>query len=201
MELKRKMTEQKVNLKKIETGVVKLKVVGRSPYLPEPMDEAVLERYDAKKSKRNYSKDDISEEEKAKEKYYYTNKGEKGVPARAFYNAMWRASSYLIDKKDGGMRKVKEGVIVKGDILPLQYSKEEKVIHWGRTSGQSGSPRKIIRNAFYDWSTTVEIEFNKNQLSAEQIVNILNWAGFHIGVGGFRKEKTGNYGLFTVDFE
>jgi len=26
----------------------------------------------------------------------------------------------------------------------------------------------------------------------------LNWAGFHIGVGAFRKEKTGNYGSFYI---
>jgi len=61
-----------------------------------------------------------------------------------------------------------------------------------------GSPRKIMRNAFYDWSVDLEIQYNQNNLSAEQIVNVLNWAGFHIGVGGFRKERTGNFGAFTV---
>jgi len=167
--------------------------------MPEPMDMEVLERYDAKKSKKGYKKDDISEEEKVKEKYYYTKDGLKGIPSRAFYNAMIRASSYLIDKKDGGMRNVKEGVIVRGDILPMEYESEEVLTHWGRTSGQSGSPRKIMRNAFNNWTCQIEIEYNKAQLSSEQIVNILNWAGFHIGIGGFRKEKTGNFGLFYVE--
>jgi len=146
------MAGKKISMQLIRTEVLKLKVVGKSPYLPEPMDMEVLERYNKKKSKQNYTKDDISEEDKAKEKYYYTHDGKKGIPARAFYNAMIRASTYLIDKKDGGMRNIKEGVLVKGDIMPLKYSKEEQVIHWGRTSGMSGSPRKIIRNAFYDWS-------------------------------------------------
>jgi len=111
---------------------------------------------------------------------------------------MIRASSYLIDKKQGGMRNVREGVTVRGDILPLDYEKEEVLEHWGRTSGQSKSPRKILRNAFYNWSTQLEIQYNKSQLSAQQIINILNWAGFHIGVGGYRKEKTGNFGMFEV---
>lgn len=184
---------------RIEIGTLKLKVIGRTPYMPEPMDMQVLERYDKKKSKKTYKKDDISEEEKAKEKYYYTEDGKKGIPARAFYNAMIRASTYLIDKKQGGMRNIREGVIVKGNILPLKYSKETRELHWGRTSGMSKSPRKIVRNAFHDWSCVLKVEFNKAQLSAEQIVNILNWAGFHIGVGAFRKEKTGNYGAFYVD--
>ena len=42
-------------------------------------------------------------------------------------------------------------------------------------------------------------EYNQSQLSPEHIINILNWAGFHIGVGAFRKENTGNYGGFHVE--
>lgn len=189
---------KKINIQPIQLQSLKLTVMGNSPYLPEPMDMAVLERYDQKRSNKTYVKDNISEEEKVKEKYYYTPEGKKGIPARAFYDAMIRASSYLIAKEQGGMRNVREGVVVKGDILPLKYSKEEVLVHWGRTSGKSKAPRKIMRNAFHDWSVNLEIEYNKAQLSAEQIVNILNWAGFHIGVGAFRKERSGNFGMFCV---
>lgn len=191
--------ETKVNVMPLSLGTLKLKVVGDTPYMPEPMDSAVLERYDKKKSKQSYTKDIISEDDKVKEKYYFTEDGKKGIPARAFYNAMIRASSYLFDKKDGGMRNIKEGILLKGNILPLVYKKEELLEHWGRMSGQTKAPRKILRNAFYDWSVTLEIRYNESQLSPEQIFNILNWAGFHIGVGAFRKEKTGNYGMFHVE--
>ena len=187
-----------MKLKPIEIETIKLTVVGKTPYLPEPMDMSVLEMYDNKKSKQTYQKDDVSEDVKAKLKYYFTEDGEKGIPARAFYNAMIRASSYIFEKKDGGMRNVKEGVVVKGDILPLIYGNEKRLIHWGRTSGMTKAPRKIIRNAFYDWSCILQIEFNATQISREQVINVLNWAGFHIGVGGFRKEKTGNFGMFEI---
>jgi len=193
------VTESKVNVMPLNLGTLKLKIVGDTPYMPEPMDMAVLERYDKKKSKQSYKKDDISEEEKVKEKYYFTDDGKKGIPARAFYNAMIRASSYLFDKKDGGMRNIKEGILITGNVLPLEYKKEEVVEHWGRMSGQTKAPRKILRNAFYDWKTTVEVRYNQSQLSPEQVFNILNWAGFHIGVGAFRKERTGNYGMFHVE--
>lgn len=190
--------EQKVDFKPLKIGRIKVKIIGKTPYLPEPMDMAVLERYDKKKSNQVYDKDSLSEEEKVKEKYYYTANGKLGIPARAFYNAMIKASSYIFEKSDGGMRNVKEGVNVLGDILPLKFSSQQVVEHWGRTSGMSKAPRKILRNQFNDWSCELEIEFNQTQLSAEEIINILNWAGFHIGVGGFRKEKTGNYGCFEV---
>ena len=195
------MVEQKISLKKLEIGTIVLKIIGDSPYMPEPMDMAVLEKYNKIRSKQDYKKDDISEEEKVKAKFYYTEDGSPGIPARAIFNSMIRASSYLFDIKQGGMRNVKEGVTLVGDILPLKFKKQKVLTHWGRTSGMKGSPRKIMRNAFEDWSVEVKMQFNKANLSAEQLVNVLNWAGFHIGVGGFRKEKTGNFGAFHVEIK
>lgn len=192
-------TKENIKIAKIERGILKLTVIGDTPYMPEPMDMAVLERYDKKRSNKVYDKDNVSEDEKVKEKYYYTTDGKKGIPARAFYKAMIKATSYLIEKSSGGMRNTKEGVLVHGDILPLIYEKEELVEHWGKTSGTKGSPRKILRNAFHNWKVKLTIEYNKSHLSAEQIINILNWAGFYIGVGAFRKENTGYYGLFHVE--
>lgn len=191
--------EQKINITPLKLETIKVKVIGKSPYLPEPMDEGVLDLYDKKKSKQTYTKDNRSELEKVKKKYYFTTDGKKGIPSRAFYNSMIRASSYLIDKSDGGMRNVREGVIIHGDILPLEYGHEEVLEHWGRQSGRTRAPRKILRNAFHDWSVILTIQYNSNQLSAEQIFHILNWAGFHVGVGGFRKEKSGNYGTFQIE--
>lgn len=195
------MAKETINLKKLELGHIKIKIKGNSPYLPEPMDMAVLERYNSIKSKKSYTKDDIPEEEKVKAKFYYDENGKPGIPSRAFYNSMIRASSYLFEIKQGGMRNIKEGVTVMGDVLPLKFKKQKVITHWGRTAGMKGSPRKIMRNAFYDWEITLDVQYNKANLSAEQIINVLNWAGFHIGVGGFRKEKTGNFGSFEVDFK
>lgn len=191
--------EQIVNFKPLKISSIKVKIVGDSPYMPEPMDMAVLEKYNKIKSKQSYDKDDLSEEDKVKAKFYYTENEKYGMPSRAIYNSMIRGSSYLFDIKQGGMRNIKEGVTMQGDILELKYKKLKVLTHWGRTSGMKGSPRKIMRNAFYDWSVTLTISYNENNLSAEQIINVLNWAGFHIGVGGFRKEKTGNFGAFHVE--
>lgn len=190
--------EEHINVKKLRIGTVKIKIIGKSPYMPEPMDMDVLDRYDKKKSKQNYEKDDVSESDKVTKKFYYTKDGKYGIPARSFYNAMIRASSYLFDKTEGGMRVIREGITINGDVLPLKYKKVEVLTHWGRTSGQTKAPRKIMRNAFYEWETTLEIEYNQSQLSPEQIFNVLNWAGFYVGVGAFRKEKSGNYGQFYV---
>lgn len=191
--------EQTINFKPLKISSIKVKIVGDSPYMPEPMDMAVLEKYNKIKSKQSYEKDTLSEEDKVKAKFYYTENDKYGMPSRAIYNSMIRGSSYLFDIKQGGMRNIKEGVTMQGDILEIKYKKLKVLTHWGRTSGMKGSPRKIMRNAFYDWSVNLTISYNESNLSAEQIINVLNWAGFHIGVGGFRKEKTGNFGAYHVE--
>jgi hypothetical protein len=115
---------------------------------------------------------------------------------------MIRASSYIIPKEQGGMRIVREGITILGDrILPLVYKKELMNYDWGRQSGMTRAPCKIIRPQFNDWSCELTIMFNRSMISPEQILNILNWAGFHIGVGSFRKEKSGDYGLFEVNIK
>jgi hypothetical protein len=193
------MSETKhIEFKPLNRAATKFKIIGDTTYMPEPMDAAVPEMYDKKRSKQVFDKDTVSEDDKVKTKYYFTEDGKKGIPARAFYKAMVRASSYLFEIKDKGMRNVIEGVTVEGNILPLGYSREAIRVDWGRDSGMKRSPRKIVRNEFFDWSTEITVVYNSDHLSAEQIFHILTWAGFYIGVGAFRKEKSGNCGTFTV---
>jgi hypothetical protein len=198
-EEEKKQEKQVVNIKELKLSTIKVNIIGKSPYIPEPMDMEVLDMYDKKKSNQTFEKSTESADEKAKKKFYYTDDGKYGIPVRQFYNACIRASTYLFDRNDGGMRIFREGVNIKGYIIPLKSKKITKAIHWGRTAGMSKAPMKIVRNLFHDWNCELEIEFNQSQLSAEQIINVLKWAGFYIGVGAFRKEKTGNYGAFTVE--
>lgn len=191
--------KENITIKPLLLSRLKLKIKGKTPYLPEPMDESVLDLYDKKKSNQSFDKDTRSEEDKLKTKIYKTSDGKIGIPVRCFYKAMVRASSYQFEKSDGGMRNIREGITIYGDIIPLKYKKMDVHKCWGRTSGSSKAPRRILRNQIHDWSCEIEIEYNKNQLSAEQIVNILNYAGFYIGVGGFRKECSGTFGSFCVD--
>ena len=42
------------------------------------------------------------------------------------------------------------------------------------------------------------IRHNARALTAEQIVNLINTGGFAVGVGEWRPEKNGQFGLFHV---
>lgn len=57
------------------------------------------------------------------------------------------------------------------------------------------------RAEYPTWHTKVLVRFNENVLSPAQILNLLNTAGFAVGVGEWRPEKDGAYGMFHVATE
>ena len=54
------------------------------------------------------------------------------------------------------------------------------------------------RGEFKKWSTTLTIRYNKNAISDEQIINLINVGGFACGFGEWRPGKDGSYGMFHV---
>jgi hypothetical protein len=54
------------------------------------------------------------------------------------------------------------------------------------------------RGEFKQWRTSFDIRFNANVITIEQIANLFNTAGFAIGVGEWRPQKDGSYGMFHV---
>ena len=68
------------------------------------------------------------------------------------------------------------------------------------TAGTSSGTTSIAyRPEFLEWGARLRIRFNPNAISAEQIVNLVEIAGFAVGVGDWRPEKAGQHGMFTVD--
>jgi hypothetical protein len=56
-----------------------------------------------------------------------------------------------------------------------------------------------FRGEFREWRTRLTVRYNARVLSDEQIVNLFNTAGFAVGIGEWRSEKDGSYGLFHVE--
>ncbi|MER9355562.1 hypothetical protein NKI61_20030 [Mesorhizobium sp. M0514] len=64
-----------------------------------------------------------------------------------------------------------------------------------------GSADLRYRAEFPKWHTKILVRYNANVLSEAQILNLLNTGGFAVGVGEWRPEKDGQYGLFHVATE
>ena len=63
-----------------------------------------------------------------------------------------------------------------------------------------GSADIRYRGQFDNWSINLNISYNVNgQYSIEQILNIINAGGYACGIGEWRPEKDGQYGMFHVE--
>lgn len=54
------------------------------------------------------------------------------------------------------------------------------------------------RGEFKEWSVTLPIRYNSAVFSIEQIINLFNLGGFACGVGEWRPERGGSYGMYHV---
>ena len=54
------------------------------------------------------------------------------------------------------------------------------------------------RGEFTPWSVELTVKFNSGLMSAEQVVNLFETAGFAVGVGEWRPERDGPFGRFHV---
>lgn len=68
-----------------------------------------------------------------------------------------------------------------------------------RIGGKSPVADIRYRGEFVNWSTDIQINYVPDLISASQIVNIFNLAGFSVGVGEWRIEKGGDHGAFHVE--
>lgn len=55
------------------------------------------------------------------------------------------------------------------------------------------------RGEFKNWATTLTIRYNPFAISMEQIINLFNVGGFSCGVGEWRPEKGGSFGMYHVE--
>ena len=55
------------------------------------------------------------------------------------------------------------------------------------------------RGEFKQWSANVEVKYNASAISLEQLCNLFNLGGFACGIGEWRPEKGGRYGMYHIE--
>lgn len=85
----------------------------------------------------------------------------------------------------------------KGGLVPIKFAEhfvDEKLM-----SPKKGSPVLVHLNRFSGWSATFTVSYMETVFSAEQIINIINMAGFGIGIGSGRTSGFGRYHVENVN--
>jgi len=84
---------------------------------------------------------------------------------------------------------------IKGDMVEIVGT---PVIREDMVRVSNGAPDIRYRGMFPAWEAEIELTYNANVISAEQLVNLINYGGYACGIGEWRPEKGGDWGRYRV---
>lgn len=180
----------------LEIREMKLILVGDSPLIShawsQKAKQEMLDKQMKKAAKGKKAKDPKKDYE---DSLYIHPDGGYGFPSIAFKCAAVTACSQI-----DGLTKVQTrgSFHVEGEMLKINGTPQmrEDMVRIGM-----GVADIRYRGEFPEWSVEVPIRYNAQVLSPEQIANLFNVAGFAVGIGEWRPERNGSYGLFHVGTE
>lgn len=131
---------------------------------------------------------------------YTTADGEPGFPMLAFKAALISAAHKDLGIEKTLVRKslfLPSGAYGDGLIAPLEAAPPE--IREDMVRVGAGSTDIRYRPEFDRWRVNVIVEVDADLLNEQDVINLVNRAGFSVGVGEWRPEKGGEYGRFEFD--
>lgn len=87
-------------------------------------------------------------------------------------------------------------IIADGGLIPIRFSEwrlDERLM-----SPKRGAPLSVKLNHFVGWSADIPIEFTTNVYTLSEIMTIINYAGFSLGIGSGRTSGYGRYAIKSV---
>ena len=192
-----------INVSRPNLLISQFKVKGLSPLISHKWSEKakkeMLDKQMKKKLSTRQAKNPQAEFESSL--YLLSNgkhpKGPYGFPAVAFKAAAVRAAKQL----DGMNMTDARGLFYiepdDGDLVQIHSPQPPEMREdMVRLNGKSADIR--YRGSFVNWSVTLNVRYNADVVSQEQLLNLFELAGFSCGVGEWRMEKGGTFGTFTL---
>ncbi len=183
-----------LEIKKQNIQTIQFEVIGTSPLLcnrwSEKARKEILDKHMGKPKVKAFK-----EPEKVyRASLYEMPTGGYGFPAAAFKKAAVRGAKLfgitMTDLRQMFFVIADEAGLVRIDGEPEMQ--EDMVRLNGKT------PDVRFRGVFPTWKITLHVEYNAGAISDEHLVNLFEVAGFSVGVGEWRPEKSGEFGRFTL---
>ena len=188
-----------ITLKPITQSTLSFWIVGTSPLIQHAWSQkglAMLRMTAAERKKQ--PKVGRDPEREAADACYKTDEGQYGIPLTAFKSALIGAAH-----KDFGLEKTllrKAFFIPSTDsnsITPIEtedYRIREDIVRIGANQTDIR-----YRPQFDNWRANIVAQIDSELLRPEDVVNLVNRAGFSVGIGEWRPEKGGEFGRFEFD--
>ncbi len=197
-------TSESILIAPIVPKIAVFEIVGISPLLVCAWSHKAKEEMLAKQMKKaKRGREAKNPEECYLNSRYISTEGWDGVPAggikgclvnacRATDVAMTIAKRMIFIHSQGTTKDGQELVKIEG----------EREMHQGMVRVSNGEPDIRFRAIYREWSMKLEIEFLENMISAEQIGNLIELAGYVEGLcehrPGSPKNNTGSNGRFRL---
>lgn len=92
--------------------------------------------------------------------------------------------------------KFDNAVNIASGLVPIKFS--EHYVDQKLMSPKRGAPLPVLLSRFSGWSAEIPITYTEHVYSLEQIVNIINMAGFGLGIGSGRTSGYGRYHVTDI---
>lgn len=190
-----------IQLQPVNRALLQLRIEGVSPMLMHRFSEKarkeLADRDQRKlKGKTKPARDTDAEFEAC---IYRLSDGSAGFPCSAFKAAAVRAGK-LAGLKMTDARQMfwvhQDDVSDMGEMCVRIEGECRKREDFVRLNGAGADLR--YRAEFSPWWAVLTIDFDADLISAESIANLFARAGMNVGIGDWRPEKGGNFGMFKI---
>jgi len=187
--------KQEISIPPIRIAKAKFNLVGKTPLLIDKMPEETLKKIQDKQTGVKKSGKEVRDiKREIDSAIHKLPNGKVGFPAAGFKAGMIESTSFVGDKffSKKLLRGLKITNAVNG-LIPISYKKQDILIH-NVGSNTKHSPQ------FHDWNCELEIQFDKNNISEEDIAILINYAGFYYGIGIWspRCKSGGDFGMYAL---
>jgi hypothetical protein len=183
-----------VVLPSLQIETVNVTLIGDTPLIVHRWSEkAKKEMLDKQMKRATAGREAKDPERDFRDSLYVLEDGSYGFPIIGFKAAAVTACTSI-----GSMTKVaaRQAFHVDGEFAVIEG--DEPTMREDMVRIGMGTADIRYRGEFKQWFTTIAVKFNANVMSAEQILNLMQTAGFAVGVGEWRPEKDGQFGRFHV---
>lgn len=204
-----------IELPALNIGIMEVTLIGDSPLIVHAWSpKAKREMLDKQMKKAKGAKEAKDPRADFEASMYRLADGGYGFPSVAFKNAAVTAGTsvagltkiaarqaFHILGEDADINGAFDGSKSRVNLVRIVGDEPQMREDMVRLGGIGNKADLRYRPEFPAWRAKILVRYNANVLSEAQILNLLNVAGFAVGVGEWRPEKDGQYGMFHVATE
>lgn len=181
-----------ISLPELEVPTIAIRVVGVTELICHKWSEkAIRMMLDKQTGKATAGREHKNPQQDYEDSLYKLSDGTYGFPTIAFKSAAVEACTSL--GKTITKVMARQAFHVDGEFVRIEGTprmRQDMV----RVGNEVADIR--FRGGFEKWSAVLNVMYNARVLSAEQVINLFNLAGFAVGVGEWRPERNGQFGRF-----